>query len=423
MNYTKLTLLCLLLILMLMGWYTSNRIDLFANVNSQCIGKSLLPSVANELSTAAKCSPNSPFASLKQHPTDKNSCYLPLDEPIITRNTGACSLKNVGLKGLVTGAVLDTDIDCVQQYCKLTFATVASGRDAATRKLFDNNITSTPIVKKLQTDLAGLQGKYAAVSKVYFNTSATATKCTNNLSTMTSQLNACRTNANTMQSSASTCTAQLAVASSQLATYRTNADASSKAAAALRQQLAARDRVAAAQAAAKQQEDEMKAAAAAAQAAAQKKQQDDLKNRLEMQAAQAAAAAAKAKADADAKAKAQADAAAARAKAQADAAAAAAAARAKAQADAAAAAAAARNAAQQADISGIWRTPYIGATAGVGVMAINGSAGRITGGSWGAYPGPVQRTSPTSFNIPMGGGPFQISGNKATWGGVTWTRA
>ena len=102
--------------------------------NSQCAGKFVDASQVSDLSATAKCSPGSPFPGLRQHPTLADSCYLSTEEPLISNNTGACSMDNPALGGIanVVGAAVDTGVDCLQEVCTLTFTAGLSDADKDT---------------------------------------------------------------------------------------------------------------------------------------------------------------------------------------------------------------------------------------------------------------------------------------------------
>ena len=145
----------------------------FTTTNPSCSDKYMVTSIANEIRQSAKCSPNSPFPGLQQHPTSSNSCYMSLDEPILTAN-GGCSMNNPVLAGVsnLMAAVPDETVDCFNTVCRIQFPDnlPINSRDISTRQLSDANGASTPGMQAVISASAALQSKYDTLSTTYNTT-------------------------------------------------------------------------------------------------------------------------------------------------------------------------------------------------------------------------------------------------------------
>ena len=179
-------------------------------VSGSCSGKHIAPGVSTELSTATKCSPNSPFASLKQHPTEPESCYLPLEEPIVHDNPQGCSTANAALSGIsgLSAAAIDSDIDCIRSYCKVTFqSTTAPQREGATRQMFDANVRSAPVYARLSSEHDALKGRFDTLTRAYDIMAREKLKCTTSLASTQGELAVCQRDRDGLRSEYAKCSA------------------------------------------------------------------------------------------------------------------------------------------------------------------------------------------------------------------------
>lgn len=146
-----LAVLLLLLLLLLRKKVRVRRRETFTSTNPQCSGQFVDPRSQTDLST--DCSQNSPYPSLRQHPSMSNSCYLNVSEPLFVYNTGGCSMSNAFLQTIpqVVGAYVDDTVDCYHSVCRLEFAsgTTPADRDMAAQNLLDSNTYSVPSVQRL----------------------------------------------------------------------------------------------------------------------------------------------------------------------------------------------------------------------------------------------------------------------------------
>ena len=167
-------LFLLVVMLLVIAHHSLRRtvVESFANdINPQCGGRYVDPGAISQLST--KCSANSVFPSLRQHPTLPDSCYLNVSEPLFVNNAGGCSMTNAVLQTVpaVVDANIDANVDCYENVCTLKFQSNLSdvGRDAASQNLLDANSYSVPAVQTLLLEHApsipGPQGPAGAAGR------------------------------------------------------------------------------------------------------------------------------------------------------------------------------------------------------------------------------------------------------------------
>lgn len=163
---------CVCIVILVVLGSSLKRRERFAN--PECADRYMQNAAADGLRQQVKCSPNSAFPGLRRHPTNANSCYLSMDEPLIQANAGGCSMSNAVFSNVngLTNVLPDTSIDCLETVCRVDFdaGLPSASRDNVTVALLNANGKSTPAVRSELDAAKQLQTRYDALQATYQTT-------------------------------------------------------------------------------------------------------------------------------------------------------------------------------------------------------------------------------------------------------------